>query len=202
MLPDGFADAGWQQCGLTVDLLAAGARSAYSTLDTIDGKLLESDLPRLSGLVELANLSSMIGNLLAAGIVKASNGLFNRAGPHKYQDLRASLPGSPHIEIKMALEGNTPKGHLPKEGYYLTCRYVLGNIDKSYKRRERGDIVWIWELRFGYLEPHHFTVSNTEGDSGKTAVVNSAGMAHLQRVYFDRALCPIGPKSKYWQAHD
>lgn len=95
LVTEGFTDRSWQACGLTADMLFDGVRSTYGTLDMIDAKMLESDLPRLSGLVELVNFSSMIGNLLAAGIVRASNGMFKRAGPHKYQDLRSNAPGSP-----------------------------------------------------------------------------------------------------------
>jgi len=200
LVTERFTDRGWQECGLTADMLFDGVRSTYGTLDMIDAKMLESDLPRLSGLVELANLSSVIGNLLAARIVRASAGMFKRAGPHKYQDLRSNAPGSPHVEIKMSLEDNAPKGHLPKEGHYLTCRYILGDTDGSYERGRRSDVAWIWEIRFGYLEERHFNSSNTPGDSGKTAVVNPEGMKRLRRLYFDAALCPFGPKSPYWKS--
>lgn len=188
-------------CGLTVDMLSAGMQYVYSTLDAVDGKLIEKESPRLSALVELANLSTIIGNLFNLGIIKASSSVFDRAGPHKYQDLRATGldPNAKNVEIKVALETNSPKGHLPKEGPYLVCRYVLGNEDGSYRigTENRGDVVWIWELRFGYLEKHHFNVSNTQGDSGKTAVVNKAGMKRLEIIYFDRVHCPFGPKSSY-----
>ncbi|HZO75312.1 MAG TPA: hypothetical protein VFB60_24110 [Ktedonobacteraceae bacterium] len=185
--------------GLTREMLSAGIEYVYSTLDTIDEKLLERDSPRLSGLVELANLSTIIGNLFNIGIIKASNGVFERAGPHKYQDLRTTgvNPTATNIEIKVALETNTPKGHLPKAGYYLTCRYVLGNADGRYIKGQRGEVVLIWELRFGGLELHHFNISNTEGDSGKTAVVNKSGMEQLEVIYFNDAYCPYGPKSQY-----
>ena len=54
----------------------------------------------------------------------------------------------------------------------------------------RGDVVWIWEVRFGHLSVKHFNVSNTAGDSGKTAVVNKAGMEQLEVVYVDPDLEP------------
>ncbi len=82
LLTEGFTDRGWQECGLTAEMIFERVRSTYGTLDMIDAKMLESDLPRLSELVELANLSSIIGNLLAAGIVRASGRMFKRAGPH------------------------------------------------------------------------------------------------------------------------
>jgi len=196
-----FTNQGTLQCGLTINMLASGIKYVYDTLDKIDEKLVEVDSPRLSNLVELANLSTIIGNLFNIGIIKASQGLFERAGPHKYQDLRATKlnPYAENIEIKVALEDNKPKGHLPKTGHYLTCRYILGDEDGNYAISKRGEVVWIWELRCGYLEKHHFNVSNTAGDSGKTAVINREGLEQLQIIYFDRAYCPHGPKSQYWQ---
>ena len=98
----------------------------------------------------------------------------------------------------MALEKNKPKGHLPKEGYYLTCRYVLADEFGNYRqgRENRGTVVWIWEIRFGYLLESHFNSSNTEGDSGKTAVINSQGMNELKVVYFDKNRLPFKSYSK------
>jgi hypothetical protein len=49
-------------------------------------------------------------------------------------------------------------------------------------------------VRFGHLENHHFNVSNTAGDSGKTAVVNGEGMKALRIVYEDRQLMPVTGK--------
>lgn len=187
--------------GLTDRLLVQGAEFAYGILDNIDANLIASGSARLSQLVELANLSTILGNLIGNGIVRASDGLFTRAGPHRYQDLRATEtnPYASNIEIKVALETNSPKGHLPKEGLYLIVRYILGDKTGTYKLGTRGDVVWIWEIRFGYLEIRDFNISNTEGDSGKTAVVNRYGMNKLRIIYFDRTFCPYGPKSAYWK---
>jgi hypothetical protein len=177
-------------------MVKRGIEFAYKTLDLIDSKLIESGLSRLSGLVELANLSTIIGNLLAEGIVKASRGNFTRAGAHKYQDLRSTKSEGNNVEIKVALEKNQPKAHLAKVGHYLTFRYVLTDDKGSqFKGKEaRGDVAWIWEVRFGHLENHHFNVSNTAGDSGKTAVVNGEGMKALRIVYEDRQLMPVTGK--------
>lgn len=182
-------------------MLSNGVDFVYQTLDTIDEKLIQADSGRMSGLVELANLSSIVGNLLATGIVRSSQGAFTRAGAHKYQDLRASRPDAHNIEIKMALETNNPKGHLPKVGHYLTCRYVFGDPEGICRMGERGEVVWIWELRFGHLESRHFNISNTEGDSGKTAVVNKAGMDQLAIVYLNPSACPFSQRSKYYKAN-
>jgi len=184
--------------GLTWETVCAAVEQVYRTLDAIDTTLLESGSPRLAGLVELANLSSMLGNILATGIVRVAPDVFGRAGPHKYQDLRAlsAGPGSRHIEIKVALEGNNPKGHLAKEGQYLVCRYVLGDESGHFTIGERGDVVWIWEIRYGYIEQRHFNVSNTPGDSGKTAVVSAEGMEELLPIYFDKDRCPYSLRSR------
>ena len=126
-----------------------------------------------------------------------------------YPDLVAVKDGLQNVEIKMALEANTPKGHLAKEGYYLTSRYVLLNEDgtltpntkephphKPDKERvvRVGTIPCIWEVRFGWLDFSDFNTSNTAGDSGKTAVVNAAGMKKLSVVYCDLDACPL-PKN-------
>lgn len=168
-------------------MLLDGVAEAYRMIDSIDATLGV----HLAELVELANLSSMIGNLVATGIVRASGGVFSRAGAHKYQDLRSTAPGGNNIEIKVALEQNKPKGHLPKAGHYLTVRYVLADRGGNYDRKTRGLVPWIWEVRFGHLMLSDFAVSNTAGDSGKTAVVTSAGMKKLRLVYFDAARCPV-----------
>ena len=180
-------------------MIEAGIDYLYGTLDRLDATLTQVGSPRMSQLVELANLSSMLGNLLATGIVRNSGQVFDRAGPHKYQDLRATGKHADHrhIEVKVSLETNNPKAHLAKSGDYLTVRYVLGNENGGFDPAQRGDVVWLWEVRFGYLDVQHFNISNTQGDSGKTAVVNALGMEALKLVYYDRRFCPYGPRSKY-----
>ena len=37
-------------------------------------------------------------------------------------------------------------------------------------------------------------MSNTAGDSGKTAVINAAGMQALEVVYCELACCPFSPR--------
>ncbi len=197
--PTCFAKSLTLECGITQQMIAAGIDYLYSTLDRLDATLIDAGSPRMSQLIELANLSSMLGNLLATGIVRNSDGVFERAGPHKYQDLRATGKHCDHrhIEVKVSLETNNPKAHLAKVGDYLTCRYVLGDAAATFVPDKRGDVVWLWEVRFGRLELPHFNISNTDGDSGKTAVVNAAGMEALKVVYFDGRFCPYSPKSKY-----
>ena len=196
---DCFSKSTQLACGLTQEMVVAGIDYLYATLDCLDAALIQIGRPRMAQLVELANLSSMIGNLLVLGIIRNSDGVFDRAGPHKYQDLRATGRHSDHrhIEVKVSLEKNNPKGHLPKPGDYLTCRYVLGDENGSFDPSQRVGVVWIWEVRFGCLDIQHFNPSNTKGDSGKTAPMNASGMDALKIVFFDERFCPYGPRSKH-----
>jgi len=187
--------------GLTSDILNKAISYAHDILDDIDEKLLNVKLGRISQLVELANLSSMIGNILGAGIEKFSNGKLKRNKPHKFPDILAVDKDCHDIEIKIALEKNKPKGHLAKAGYYLTFRYVLIDEAGGYQHDARGKIAEIWEARFGYLEESHFNLSNTDGDSGKTAVINKDGMSSLNVVYFKSENCPYSVKSPTYKLY-
>lgn len=190
--------------GLKPECIAAAVGYVYNVLDTIDQTLLAAGSPRLSELVELANLSAIIGNLFRAGITKGSGGAFKCNRPHTYPDLLGIGEGCQDIEIKVALETNKPKGHLVKPGPHLTLRYVLGNEDGTYTpgKKNRGQVVWLWEVRAGVLREEHFNCSNTEGDSGKTAVINAAGMQSLVVVYCDLRRCPHPSSSGAYQAYE
>jgi hypothetical protein len=184
--------AGYQY-GLTPDIVGGAVSYVYRVLDGIDQQLVNGADSRLAELVELANLSAIIGNLFRTGVVKASSGKFKANLPHTYPDLLANAPDAADFEIKVALEGNKPKGHLIKPGPHVTVRYVLAGPDGTYQRGKinRGAVPWIWEVRVGALAEGHFNFSNTEGDSGKTAVINSAGMNAMSVVYLDRPRCPL-----------
>ena len=184
-----------EKSGLTWQMLYKGINYTYRVLDKIETTLVSEGVPRLSKIGELATLSSMIGNFFTTGVIKSSGGLFSRAGSNKYQDLRSDK--FKNIEVKMSIEKNRPKAHLPKEGHYLTCRYVLGNKNGTYTPNKRGEFIWIWEIRFGYLCKQHFNLSSTINDSGKTAVVNSEGMRKLTPVFFNENHCPYTKKSKF-----
>lgn len=194
-----------ERIGLSHDILREAIRDTYQLLDQIDATLESAGVFPLSQTVELANLSSMIGNIFASAIAKHSKGLLKRNRPHKYPDLLTTeiFPQVPDIELKMALETNKPKGHLAKEGHYITCRYVLCQPDGSLiiGKENRGIKPYIWELRFGHLLRKHFNISNTEGDSGKTAVVNAAGLELLEIVYCDIERAPLSRTSKTYQSY-
>lgn len=178
--------------GLTVADIGAGIRYTYEILDSIDLKLIEGGGDPLAGLVELANLSAIVGNLYRGGVVRSSGGRFTANLPHTYPDLLGKGSGCKDIEIKVALEKNKPKGHLIKPGPHITVRYVLGEADGLYIRGKgyRGKVVWIWEVRVGELCDGDFNFSNTEGDSGKTAVINAKGMDSLRVIFRDPKFSP------------
>ena len=181
--------------GLSVEMIRDAIEYTHNVLDQIDHTLVSSESDRLADLIELANLSAIVGNLFRRGIATVSKGAFRANRPHTFPDLLANAPGTRDLEIKVALEANNPKGHLVKPGPHLTVRYVLADENGAFVRGtdSRGDVVWIWEVRVGDLEEDHFSFSNTEGDSGKTAVINARGMASLRAVFVDLDKCPHGP---------
>jgi transcriptional regulator with XRE-family HTH domain len=177
--------------GISCDMVLRAIQYCYNLLDLIDTQLLRAGADSLSFTVELANLSSIIGNILGAGLAKYSDEQYIRNRPHIYPDL---IPGalSPEllrgigagIEIKVALNKNKPKGHLPKPGHYFTFRYVLK------EQSEKHSSVEIWEVKYGVLGIEDFLLSNTEGDSGKTAVIKTDAFNRMRNIFFDAALCP------------
>lgn len=185
--------------GLGAPMIASAITYTYAVLDAIDERMAEFGEPRLSQLLELANLSSVVGNLFGRGLARSSRGKFERNRPHAYPDLLARAVGCEDVEIKVALETNNPKGHLAKPGPHLTVRYVLGGPAGEFDRNHRGEVVWIWEVRVGKLAAIDFNLSNTPGDSGKTAVLNAAGMAKLALAYVDLDRCPYSPRGRSYK---
>ena len=90
--------------GLSPDAVRSAILDCYKTLDTIDQQLVAHGADPMARLVELANLSSMIGNLLGAGLAAASNGLYRRNRPHAYPDLIPQNADLRDLVIKVALE--------------------------------------------------------------------------------------------------
>jgi len=182
--------------GVNGSVLLEAVNSCYATLDAIDEQLLDKKSVPMANLVELANLSSMIGNMVGGGLADHSNGLYLRNKPHTYPDLLPQKAPAVDLELKMALETNRPKGHLPKAGTYITFRYVLGDQMGGYSRgkENRGDTVWIWEIKVGRLTVEDFSCSNTAGDSGKTAVVKSGVHNDMHLVYFAPEFLPYAPR--------
>jgi hypothetical protein len=76
---------------------------------------------------------------------------------------------------------------------------VLGNRNGSYQRGKetRGDTVWFWEVKIGDVTTADFDISNTDGDSGKTAVIKSTLFNQMKLVFFDERYCPHATGLKY-----
>src|SRR5687768_6067793 len=64
--------------GLSGETIALAIDDAYHTLDLLDHQLMESGALPFARLVELANLSSMIGNMVGGAIARHSGGLYER----------------------------------------------------------------------------------------------------------------------------
>jgi hypothetical protein len=58
--------------------------------------------------------------------------------------------------------------------------------------------VYVWEVRFGYLDEADFDESNTPGDSGKTAVVKTEILKRMERLYFDPDYFPYAKLDGPW----
>lgn len=173
-------------------LIKGSITHCYETLDMIDQNLVSKNTPKMSQLVELANLSSIVGNLLGAGCAEHSHGFYYRNKPHTYPDLVAADENFPGVEIKTALLKNSPKGHQPKPGYYLTYRYCLTDENglRTSGTEDSWDTVTIWEVKLGYLNEEDFSCSNTAGDSGKTAVIRTKVLNEMKLLYLDTNLIP------------
>lgn len=186
-----------QTIGVDGATLLGAIDSCYQTLDAIDEQLIGKGALPIAHLVELANLSSMVGNMVGGGIADCSNGLYARNKPHTYPDLLPQSHPAVNLELKMALETNKPKGHLPKAGTYITFRYVLGDKQGNFTRgkENRGDTVWIWEVKVGKLVEEDFSCSNTEGDSGKTAVIKTDVFNKMHLVYYVPKFLPHAHKA-------
>lgn len=177
--------------GLNENWLPSAIEATYATLDRIDEQLVNTGSRPLAEVVELANLSAIVGNLLRSALLGNSRGVYRSNAPHTFPDLVSQSGASSDLEIKIALEGNMPKDHLPKPGAHLLCRYVLAERDGTYSRGHRGNVVWVWEARLGELSEEDFNTSNTPGDSGKTAVISAGALYRLTCVYYDERFRPI-----------
>jgi transcriptional regulator with XRE-family HTH domain len=190
--------------GMSASNLLTAIQGTYHTLDMIDDQLVGRGSPPIAGLVELANLSSMVGNLIGGCLADASDGLYRRNRPHAYPDLLPLRQPAQPLELKVALEKNKPKGHLPKAGRYLTFRYVLGDRLGQFTRGKetRGRTVWFWEAKVGVINECDFAISNTEGDSGKTAVIKTDVFAAMPVVFFDPVFCPHPLRNGTYPGHN
>ena len=87
--------------GISVSMITSAVEAAYGTLDFIDEPLIDAGYEPLARLIEYANLSSVLGNLLADRLVKSTSGAYTRSGPHKFLDLRSTNDAYPDIELSL-----------------------------------------------------------------------------------------------------
>lgn len=192
-----------KEFGLNSEHLIGAVNHTYNLFDSVDEALINGGSARLGGLVELANLSAIIGNVFRSGFIKSTDGLFRENAPHTFPDLLSNYSEVSDLEIKVALESNKPKGHLVKPGPHLILRYSLGSSTGEYQigKENRGLVPWLWEIKIGHLHSEHFSVSNTDGDSGKTAVVTKAGMDNIKTVFFDPRFFPYSKNGSVFKAY-
>ena len=76
------------------------SQCVHEVLDRIDNTLLDATAERLAQIVELANLSAIVGNLYRRGVVNASHGMFAANAPHTYPDLLGVAPGRSDLEMQ------------------------------------------------------------------------------------------------------
>ena len=71
---------------------------------------------------------------------------------------------------------------------YIIFLYILGTPDGHYTKgkENRGSTPWIWEIKVGNISKADYSLSNTEGDSGKTAVIKTDKFNNMALVY----ICP------------
>lgn len=177
--------------GLSGDAIARAVEFAYRKLDLIDEQMRASGSRPIVGLVELPDLSSLVGDLFAAGVARASNGLYVQNGPDHYPSLLPLRQGFPELEVATALETDRPTSGSGKAGLYLTSRYVLADRDGTYTRGKdsRGDTVAVWEIRFGELGDGDFHVAGTRTGNG-SAKLRKEALDRMELVYYDPALLP------------
>jgi hypothetical protein len=179
---------------LSNEALQVAVDNSLNQIEMFDLMMRESAGESLVSMMEMANISSMFGNFLAMNISQGEGYIKN--APHTFPDLVAvDQKKVKDIEIKVSLERNLPKGHLPKAGEYLICRYSL--VDESgVLRQERGEHMGIYEIRFGYLGLEDFNLSSTANDSGKTATIKTESLRQMGLLYFNPLLDPSNFKGK------
>ena len=179
---------------LSNETLQVAVDKSLNQIEMFDSMMRESAGESLVSMMEMANISSMFGNFLAMNISQGEGYIKN--APHTFPDLVAvDQKKVKDIEIKVSLERNLPKGHLPKAGEYLICRYSLVD-DSGVLRQERGEHMGIYEIRFGYLGLEDFNLSSTANDSGKTATIKTESLRQMGLLYFNPLLDPSNFKGK------
>ena len=95
--------------------------------------------------------------------------------------------------VKAALETARPIGGPGTSGIYLVFRFVLVDQKGGYTRGEasRGDMVAVWEARFGEL----FEADFIPPRGGKGPTLRKDALDRMELVYYDPALLPYAKAS-------
>ena len=162
--------------------------AAYRKIDVIDEQMRESGSPNLVDLVGLDHLNGLLAGVLASGVVKASPGLYVQNSPRQHPVLLPLQHGLPEMVVKTALETDRPAAGPDVAGIYLVFRYVLVDRKGDFTRGEsaRGDMVAVWEARFGELAKADFIPHR----GGKGPTLRKDALERMELVYFDPALLP------------
>jgi hypothetical protein len=162
--------------------------AAYRKLDVIDEQMRESGSPSLVELVGLEHLNALLAGALASGVVKSAPAQYVQNSPRQHPDLLPLQHGLPEMVVRTALETDRPVARPELAGIYLVFRYVLVDRKGEYTRGKasRGDMVAVWEARFGELGDADFIPPH--GGNGPTLRKDS--LDRMELVYYDPALLP------------
>jgi transcriptional regulator with XRE-family HTH domain len=179
-----------QVTGLTGANIARAIDIAYHKLDLIDDQLHRTGARPLGALTGTGELSSLLADLLGAGIAEASAGLYVHNGPDQAPDLLPMRQGLPELELRTALETGLPAGAADRTGVYLVFRYVLVDRGGTFVRgkESRGDVAAVWEARFGELGEEAF--GRRAGSASGNARLRKAALERMELVYYDPARLP------------
>ena len=182
--------------GLTGETVTRAIDLAYRKLDLVDEQIRGSGSRPIVALIEHSDLSSLVANLLSAGIARASHGLYVQSGPDHSSSLLPLHQGLPELDVAASLETNQPAPAEVKAGVYLTFRYVLAQRDGTFTRGKdsRGDTAAVWEVRFGELREDAFYARSTRSAAG-SAQLKKAALDGMELVYYDPALLPYARRT-------
>ncbi len=177
--------------GLTGDMVGRAIEIAYRKLDLVDEQMRASGSRPIVGLVDPPDLSSLVGDLLSAGVARASNGLYVQNGPDHSPSLLPVRQGLPESDVATALETDRPTMGFAKAGVHLVFRYVLTDRNGTFKRGRdsRGDTVAVWEVRFGTLGEGDFHAGSVR-NGNSSARLKKEALDRMELVYYDPALLP------------
>ncbi len=176
--------------GLTGATVGRAIDIAYRRIDGIDEQLRRTGARPLSALIGTAQLTSLLADLLGAGIAEASTGRYVHNGPDQAPDLLPMRQGLPELELRTALETGLPVGGEGRAGVFLVFRYVLVDRSGTFVRGKdsRGDIAAVWEARFGELDEKAF--GGRARSQSANARLRKAALEGMELVYYDPALLP------------